>query len=90
MVKAESQPVAGTEQERMTRLGKLLTSDEVCDLLRLPSKASLYAQRYRGDPPGSLAIRVGRYLRWDPDDLSSWLEGQKAASRNGRVGDPEW
>lgn len=77
MVTAESQPAAGPEQERTMKPRKLLTSDEVCDLLGLPGRATLYSQRYRGDPPGSLAIRVGRYLRWDPEDLSSWLDDLK-------------
>ena len=57
---------------------RLMKPDEVCDMLGLPSRATLYAQRYRGDPPGSLAVRVGRHLRWDPRDLEAWLNELKA------------
>jgi predicted DNA-binding transcriptional regulator AlpA len=60
-----------------TNVKKLLTAEEVCSLLGFPSRATLYAQRYRREPPGSLAIPVGRYLRWDPDDLAEWLDGLK-------------
>jgi predicted DNA-binding transcriptional regulator AlpA len=61
----------------MTDFERLLTADEVCCLLGLPGRASLYSQRYRGDPPGSLAVRVGRYLRWDPGDIERWLQDLK-------------
>jgi hypothetical protein len=44
-----------------TNVKKLLTAEEVCSLLGFPSRATLYAQRYRREPPGSLAIPVGRY-----------------------------
>jgi predicted DNA-binding transcriptional regulator AlpA len=62
----------------MVRTQKMLTATDVCELLALPSRATLYAQRYRGDAPGSLAVRIGRYLRWDPDDLEAWLDALKA------------
>jgi predicted DNA-binding transcriptional regulator AlpA len=55
----------------------LLTPEEVVEMLRLPSRATLYAQPYRGEPPGSLAITVGRHLRWIADDLRTYLEEQK-------------
>lgn len=55
----------------------LLTPEEVVEFLRLPSRATLYAQRYRGEPPGSLAITVGRHLRWIAGDLNTYLEEQK-------------
>jgi hypothetical protein len=50
----------------MTATARLMTPDEVCEMFGLPSRATLYAQRYRGDPPGSLAILVGRHLRMGP------------------------
>jgi predicted DNA-binding transcriptional regulator AlpA len=61
---------------------KLLSADDVCELLGVPSRATLYAQRYRGDPPGSLAILVGRHLRWDPNEIDAWLDDLKAGRRS--------
>ena len=57
-----------------------MNPDEVCEMLGLPSRATLYAQRYRGVPPGSLAVRVGRHLRWDPRDLEAWLDELRASN----------
>ena len=65
----------------MSDINRLLTPDEVCSLLGLPGRSTLYAQRYRGDPPGSLGLLVGRHLRWDPLDLQDWLNGLKAERR---------
>jgi predicted DNA-binding transcriptional regulator AlpA len=72
-----------TWRQQMTmNLKRLLTTDDVCELLGLPSRASLYSTRYRGEPPGSLAIRVGKYLRWDPYELDVWLEDLKVRRRS--------
>ena len=30
---------------------------------------------------GTLAFRVGKYLRWDWDDLDKWVESQKSQKR---------
>jgi predicted DNA-binding transcriptional regulator AlpA len=65
---------------------KWMTAEDVCEFLDLPSRATLYAQRYRGDPPGSLAVLVGRHLRWDPDDIDAWLDDLKASRRSTSVG----
>jgi excisionase family DNA binding protein len=55
---------------------RLLTLDEAAEVLQLPPK-TLYAQRHRHVEPGSLAIRVGRYLRFDESELEQWIERQK-------------
>jgi hypothetical protein len=60
----------------MVDLEQYLTLEQVADLLQLPP-ASLYQQRHRGVAPGSLGIRCGRYLRWDPRRLRKWLDGQQ-------------
>jgi predicted DNA-binding transcriptional regulator AlpA len=67
---------------------KWMTADDVCEFLGLPSRATLYAQRYRGDPPGSLAVLVGRHLRWDPEDIDTWLNDLKTSRRSRSVGSP--
>lgn len=70
----------------MTERSNWMTPDDVCKFLSLPSRATLYAQRYRGDPPGSLAILVGRHLRWDPEDIDVWLDDLKTRRRSTSVG----
>ena len=65
----------------MLDASRLMTPDEVCALLGLPGRSTLYAQRYRGDPPGCLGVLVGRHLRWDPADLQAWLDELKADRR---------
>lgn len=55
---------------------RLLSTAEVAEMLQIPV-ASLHTQRYRGEHPGVLGFRVGRHVRFDPTDLSSWLDQQK-------------
>jgi predicted DNA-binding transcriptional regulator AlpA len=55
---------------------RLLTLDEAAHLLQLPPK-TLYSQRHRHVEPGSLAIRVGRWLRFDESELVQYIERQK-------------
>ncbi len=49
---------------------RLLTSAEVAELLAVPV-ATLYKWRYAGSGPP--AIRLGKYLRWDPSEVEKWL-----------------
>jgi excisionase family DNA binding protein len=51
----------------------LLTIDEVADWLQIP-KNTLYRQHSQGRPPGSLGIRVGRWLRWDRAKIKEWAD----------------
>lgn len=52
---------------------RLLTVEEVADLLAVPAQ-TLYRWRYtRTGPP---ATRVGKYLRYDPDTLKAWLDSR--------------
>ena len=55
---------------------RLLSVDEISEWLGLPP-ASIYAQRYRGEAPGALGIRVGRWVRFDRRDIEEWIECQK-------------
>ena len=54
----------------MRDLDRLLSADEVADYLRVPVKA-LYQWKWRGEGPP--VRKVGRHLRYDPDELRSWL-----------------
>lgn len=37
--------------------------------------ATIYQWRYRGEGPE--AIRIGRYLRFDPRDVKKWIDDRK-------------
>jgi excisionase family DNA binding protein len=53
----------------------LLSVLEVAALLQVPVK-TLYQWRFRGEGP--IAMRIGRYLRFDPRDVEAWVESRKA------------
>ncbi|RSN27500.1 excisionase [Amycolatopsis sp. WAC 01416] len=52
----------------------LLTIDEVAGILRVPTE-TLRTWRKLGKGPAG--IRVGKYVRYFPDDVSGWLDAQK-------------
>ncbi|MGH2718639.1 MAG: helix-turn-helix transcriptional regulator [Actinomycetota bacterium] len=67
-------------------LSPLISVEELADILGVPVN-TVYKWRHRGLGPAP--IRVGRFLRFDPEDVRSWLEGRKAASVGKyRVGSP--
>ena len=74
---SQCKPLSIERGEGMTLTREMLSPEDVCKRLNLPSPATLYSQRYRGVAPGCLAIKVGRHLRWDLDDLEAWVEEQK-------------
>ena len=55
---------------------QLLTLTEVAAVLQIPAR-SLYSQRSRGEEPGSLGVRIGRHVRFDPAVLEGWLARQR-------------
>jgi excisionase family DNA binding protein len=65
---------------------RLLTLEEVADLLRLPV-ATLYRQRYVGERPGSLGFRIGRHVRFRASDIDHFIEDLVASSERGSDGD---
>jgi hypothetical protein len=58
---------------------QLLTTEEVADILRT-TPGAIYNQRYRGDTPGSLGVRVGRRILFDLGILAAFL-AQEAADQ---------
>lgn len=58
-------------------LRPLLSVEELSAVLQVPVK-TLYQWRFRGEGPKP--IRVGRYLRYDPTDVATWVEARKAAT----------
>lgn len=59
-----------------TDLGQLLTVAELANYLRVPVQ-TVYQWRYKGQGPA--AIRVGRHLRYQPDDIVRWIERRKGS-----------
>ena len=52
---------------------RLLGMTELSSYLNVP-RATLYAWRSHGDGPRS--IKVGRHVRYRPEDVEAWLEAQ--------------
>lgn len=51
----------------------LLTLKETAEYLRL-TPGALYMQRYRGEKPGALGIRVGKRILYRPSDIDRFLD----------------
>jgi predicted DNA-binding transcriptional regulator AlpA len=58
---------------------RLLPPKEVSERLGGVPVATLYLWRHRGDGPP--AMKIGRHLRYDADELEAWIEAQKQGSR---------
>jgi len=56
---------------------RLWTPEETAAYLEI-SKATLYQWRYLGIGPK--AGRVGRHLRYDPEDVKAWFRNQQGAA----------
>ena len=56
----------------------LLTVEEVAAIMRA-TRGAIYTQRYRGEAPGSLGIRVGRRILFRPTDLERFLAEEGVA-----------
>jgi excisionase family DNA binding protein len=56
---------------------QLWTAEEAAQYLQIP-KATLYQWRYLRTGPK--AGRVGRHLRYDPDDVRAWFRQQQEAA----------
>ena len=56
---------------------QLLTIEQVAELLQVPVE-TLYYWRSKGHGPQ--AIKVGKYLRWQAEDVEAWIAAQFAAA----------
>jgi len=56
-----------------SQIGRLWTARDVAEFLGVPI-ATIYQWRYQGYGPRGR--RVGRYVRFDPDDVRAWFEAQ--------------
>ncbi|MFD3474016.1 helix-turn-helix domain-containing protein [Streptomyces sp. NPDC058695] len=51
---------------------RYLTPDDLVDMFDLPSVETVY--QWRRKRVGPRGFRVGRHLRYDPDDVRAWVE----------------
>ena len=55
---------------------QLLTVEEIATIVRA-TPGAIYQQRYRGEQPGSLGVRVGRRILFRPDDIERYLDEER-------------
>jgi len=54
---------------------QLLTIQQVAELLQVPV-TTLY--KWRAIEYGPQALKLGKYLRWHPEDVEAWIESLSA------------
>ena len=54
---------------------RYLTPDDLVDMFGLPSIETVY--QWRRKRIGPRGFRVGRHLRFDPEDVRSWVDSQR-------------
>jgi excisionase family DNA binding protein len=65
-----------------SHLSRLLTVQELADLLQIPAK-TIYTWRYkRIGPP---AVPMGKYLRFRVEDVAAWLEEHADVPQRGEA-----
>ncbi|MEU3243359.1 helix-turn-helix domain-containing protein [Streptomyces sp. NPDC006875] len=63
----------------VTRLPtRYLTPDDLVELFDLPSVETVY--QWRRKRIGPRGFRVGRHLRYDPDDVRAWVKSRMEGS----------
>ena len=60
---------------------RLITTQQLAQYLGVPV-ATIHRWRYVGTGPP--AIKVGRHLRFDPDDLADWIAARRATIASAR------
>ncbi|MGW7611741.1 helix-turn-helix transcriptional regulator [Streptomyces sp. NPDC054766] len=53
---------------------RYLTPDDLVELFELPSVETVY--QWRRKRIGPRGFRVGRHLRYDPDDVRAWVKSR--------------
>ena len=70
-------PKRRTSNENGADPDRLLTADDVAEILQVP-RTWVYAQSRDGDLP---TVRLGRYYRYRRPDVLAWVEGRKRMKR---------
>jgi len=58
---------------------RFLTAEEVADRFRTTPEA-LHMQRRRGQQPGTLGLKIGKRILFDPRDIDAYLDSQRRAA----------
>ncbi|NEC18325.1 helix-turn-helix transcriptional regulator [Streptomyces parvus] len=53
-----------------------LTPDDLVEMFELPSVETVY--QWRRKRTGPRGFRVGRHLRFDPDDVRVWVDSRRS------------
>ena len=54
---------------------RYLTPEDLVEMFELPSVETVY--QWRRKRTGPRGFRVGRHLRFDPEDVRAWVEAQR-------------
>ncbi|MFE4452182.1 helix-turn-helix transcriptional regulator [Streptomyces sp. NPDC056796] len=55
---------------------RYLTPDDLVEMFELPSVETVY--QWRRKRTGPRGFRVGRHLRFDPDDVWAWVDSRRS------------
>nr|WP_051800375.1 helix-turn-helix domain-containing protein [Streptomyces sp. NRRL S-325] len=55
---------------------RYLTPDDLVEMFELPSVETVY--QWRRKRTGPRGFRVGRHLRFDPDDVRAWVDSRRS------------
>ncbi len=58
---------------------RLMSPGELADYLAVPLRTVYRWREHRAGPPG---IKVGRHVRYVPEDVRAWLDQQRAAGQS--------
>lgn len=58
---------------------RYLTPEDLVELFELPSVETVY--QWRRKRIGPRGFRVGRHLRYDPDDVRAWVKSRMEVER---------
>ncbi len=70
---------SGPHTKPLTAMERLLTPEDVSDLLGIPAKT---LANWRSERVGPLPLRIGCHVRYRASDLSAWLEERVETARN--------
>ncbi|MGC8920171.1 helix-turn-helix domain-containing protein [Streptomyces sp. PG2] len=67
--------VAGAAAAPRVLPSRYLTPDDLVEMFDLPSVETVY--QWRRKRTGPRGFRVGRHLRFDPEDVRAWVDAQR-------------
>ncbi|GHE34500.1 MULTISPECIES: helix-turn-helix domain-containing protein [Streptomyces] len=67
--------VAGAAAAPRALPSRYLTPDDLVEMFDLPSVETVY--QWRRKRTGPRGFRVGRHLRFDPEDVRAWVDAQR-------------